>query len=52
MTASQKFRKLSTLKPNSSTWDIFLKDAILPEGHLVEHVHCRFIYNSQKLETT
>jgi hypothetical protein len=42
----------SIFKPPHQSWAYTQKTLHLPQGHLLNHVHCGFINNSQKLETT
>jgi hypothetical protein len=53
MIVPQKTRNQSNFRPSFTILvHIAMGRSILPQGHLLNHVHCVFIYNSQKLETT
>jgi hypothetical protein len=53
MAVPQKVRNGSTTRSSYTTLGYILKrHSILLQEHMLNHVHCRFIHNSQKLETT
>ena len=53
MAISQKIRKQSTSRPSNTTFGYIPKGcSIVPQGHVLNHVHSCVICNRQNLETT